>query len=342
MGEEDFSFTLDFTAAGFTYSGSGTMDYYVLYEVARETGTQYTLSVKNAIGMTMDLSMSGSYRGVDVSGTMDIVMSGTANGNLYINKDDLSITGGDLTFDFDIDATGNFGGMMGAFTMTMNLSGEATFTFDPPLDLFDFPISTGDNWSIQSTMTMTGSATGEISAPQFGTEPMTITVPLDMTESIYVNAECPTTVSIQTAAGVATTAYKITFSESTGVPFLTGTTFYYSEDEGFIISEETDFGKLMSSAMGGAGEEASGYAMGLLDMGGVGTLSTSPMTKSEVMSAIDLIAKGEWAPEIGKVGALIILVAVVIAVVMAVVVILVVARKKQSTSEVTIGGLNDW
>jgi hypothetical protein len=286
MGMEDFDLTPLINAIsqsaqemmpGVSYSGSGTMDYYALYKVTGETATQYRVSVKEALSMTMDLTVSGSYGGEQVSGSAHMELAMTLSGTLNFNKSDLSITGGNCTFDLTMELTGSMAGQ--SYDMTIEMSGNLNLACDPPLDLFDFPISVGDSWNVASTITMTGSVSGTARMPMIGEQ--SLDQELSETMPISLSASCPETTSIQMADGTTTTAYKIVLSGTTGDPFLLGSTLYYSPERGYIVGQEIDLNQALVGLAGGAREDVES-TIGFSTTGEPLVFATTPMTEEQV------------------------------------------------------------
>jgi hypothetical protein len=180
-------------------------------------------------------------------------------------------------------------GMMGSYAGTMKISGEGDLTFNPPLDLFDFPISVGENWSVQSTATMAGTATLTMDLPLVGKKSME--VPLDSVNQISLTAVCPTTAQVQTAEGGTVTAYQIQYSGAGG-PVLSGVTLYYSPEEGFIVQQQIDFSEFMKNMAAGAQEEYSAYGLGVLDLDERVLFTAAPMTPAEAAAGIEAIWGG--------------------------------------------------
>jgi hypothetical protein len=55
-------------------------------------------------------------------------------------------------------------------TITLDFNGAINIAFEPSLDIFDFPINVGDQWSVRSNATMSGSFSGQLDAtgvPQY-------------------------------------------------------------------------------------------------------------------------------------------------------------------------------
>jgi hypothetical protein len=317
------------TMPGTSFSGSGTMDFYLLYEVVDETATQYLLSEKIGTDVTMDLTFSGGYGGQEFSGTMQIETSGIMESKVYVNKSDLSMTGGSFTLDFIIRMSGG-AGMMGSYAGTMKISGEGDIILDPPLDLFDFPISVGENWSVQSTATMEGSATLTMDFPLVGKKSME--VPLDFVEQISLTAVCPTTAQVQTAEGKTVTAYQLQYS-GTGAGSLVfpGVTLYYSPEEGVIVQQQIDFSEFMKNMTAGTQEEYSAYGL-TFDLDERVLFTAAPMTPAEAAAGIEAV---------GRVGIDFFLI-LVIAVVVGLVVVVALALRRRSAPSWELPETGSW
>jgi hypothetical protein len=299
MGIEDYDLT-PFIAAmsqtiqelmpGVSCSGSGTMDLYLLYKITDETTTQYVLFAEEGINVIMDLTYSGSYQGQEFSTSMCMVIAGTVEGTLNVNKSDLSIASGSFALDIDMTMSGSTG-WLGAYAGTIKVSGSANMSFNPALDLFDFPISVGENWNVQSTMTMAGTMTLTMNLPLIGEQ--TMNIPLISTTQISLIATCPGTARIQTAEGETTDVYKIVYSGTTGNPFFPGGILYYSPEERFIVGQEANFSSALTGAMGGIKEQYSAYTVGLFETDDQTLFMMAPMMEEEVIDAIASIGQAE-------------------------------------------------
>jgi hypothetical protein len=292
MGKEDYDISpflnlifenMQVLLPGVSFTGDGTVDFYNLCEVVGEDATQYVLSVVQGFGLDANISASGSYQGKRFSGSFSMSMSVVLEGALNVNKSDLSIARGVFSLEMNFDISGE--GI--PFIISFTGSGDYTVSFDPPLDIFDFPISVGENWQVQSTMTMSASFkfTGDI--PGLGQLP----TEFSKSKEISAQARCTEVTPISMPGGRTVDAYKIEFTDTT---WLLGTTIYYSPEEKHVVAQEIDFNKLLSESMAGSGEELNPYTFGLWDAaGGELLFLASPMAESEVSEAIEgLRARG--------------------------------------------------
>lgn len=115
----------------------------------------YTMDITGTAHFTKDnlamkdLSLDATYE-LEASFTAkNIPDTSTTHSGGYSTEDE--ITRNTTYRDFDISASGN---------VDLNLDMD----FDPALDIFDFPISEGETWDIQSSMTISGEYSGEIDA----------------------------------------------------------------------------------------------------------------------------------------------------------------------------------
>jgi hypothetical protein len=300
VGAEDVDMTPIFTAItenmqqlmpGISYTMTGKLDFiYLVYKVVGEDVQEYTVSVTENIKMTATIDMSGSVGEQQMSGSMNMVIILKTYGTLYFKKDDLALTRADTTIEnMHMTLTGSGFSMGGLGIENINGSadmwGNASTTFEPPLDLFDFPISVGDNWTINSTVAMTGEATEIFSMPPMGEQSMDI--PLNVVAPISVSASCPSTKDFTLPDGSTTTAYKIVCT-GTGTMganmFSPGSVVYYSPDSGFIIAEELSFGDAMGSMSIGTRSPYSPFMPDASSIENTGALfALNPMTEQEVV-----------------------------------------------------------
>ncbi|MEW6221833.1 MAG: hypothetical protein AB1476_00720 [Candidatus Hadarchaeota archaeon] len=272
--------------SGMTLNMTGEMSFYEMFEVTGQDSQFYNLAANQGVEMTSDVTISGAYSGQQMAATVHLVMTLKMNGMMYFTKDDMRLSKYDGTMDLNMTMSGN-AGTLGNLNMTMDVSGNISVTFSPALDLFDFPISVGDNWAINSTATITGAISGKVSMPGFGEIP--INQNLDSTVNLSISASCPNTSNIALADGSSTTAYKIVYTGadfSGSNIFLPAGVMYYSPDKRFVVSQELSF----TDAMGGlskASTGSSGYTYGLSSAQSDQTLFTaSPMSREAATSAI--------------------------------------------------------
>jgi hypothetical protein len=278
--------------SGMTLNMTGKMSFYELFEVTGQDSQLYNLSANQGVEMTADVAFSGSYSGQQMSGAIHSVMVLKVNGTMYFTKDDMRLSRYDGTLNLDMTMSGS-AGMFGNLNMTMDISGNISATFNPALNLFDFPISVGDNWAINSTATITGAISGKVSMPGFGEVP--IDQNLDSTVTLSISASCPSTSNITMADGSSTTAYKIAYTGtdfSGSNIFLPAGVLYYSPDKRFVVSQELSF----TDAMGGLSKASTGsssYTYGLSSAQSDQALFTaSPMSREAAIGAISGLGTG--------------------------------------------------
>ncbi len=308
---------------GVHYTMSGKMSYYEINKVAGVDAQQYRLSSTAGVEMTISINISGSFDDQEVSGSGNANITVKIDGTLYYTKDDLALTRVEAIVDMDMTFSASGSAMGGSgmetFSGSLDMSGNLSTTFDPPLNLLDFPISVGDNWTISSVATVTGRLTGKIDMPSMGEQPLD--TPLDATTSISISASCPATESFTLPNGSTTTAYKIVYSGTsmTGAnPFIPASTVYYSPEQRFIIAEELTFSDAMGGMTAGTQEIFSDYTFGASGVENGQTLFTmNPVTEQEAESAI--AGLGAEGINLALIGAIVAIVIVAIAAVLVVV-----------------------
>jgi len=310
---------------GVTANVSGKASCYVIYKVEGEDAQYYRVSVTQGVEMNLSGTISGTQYGTTFSGTINMSMVAKGGGNAYYTKDKLALAKGDmalnLTMDLSMDA-----GAAGSMDMSGDMAINVSFTASPPLDIFNFPISVGENWTAESDLTMTGRITGRFTGKvrAMGMERSldnTIDQPISETTHVSLSMSCPGTADIQ----LASTCYKIAISGTGVMPsgmFAPGVVLYYSPDRRFVAASDVTFGGAMGAgALGSTG-------MGQIDLSKVGDqplFNMRPVSEQEARSAIAAIGvKG-----INLVLVLSVVVIVVIAIVAAIAVI-----KKRRSGEV--------
>ena len=325
MGKPDFDLSFTYTTMDMTLDATGSGSYYVIYKVGAIEGQEYRVDVTGGLDMIMDIDISGVSEGQQVSGSMHMTMASKVDGTIYYTKDELAVTRADETLDIGIDFSGSVtgGGQTVSLSGSLDASGNMSITFDPPLDIFDFPITVGESWTAESVATVTGSVSGSMSLTvaaageeQSFSEP--ISESLDETVYVSLSVSCPGTVDIP----LASTCYKIVAS-GTGMaqasPFMPANTLYYSPDRGFIVAAELPFGEALSGASLGTGESVP-FVGGITE--GEETLTLSSVTEQEAQDAIEGVdAKGINIILIG---------AVVAIVIVAIAAVLVVVRRRRA------------
>lgn len=321
MGESDIDLTFVTTFGGVTLDATGNGSFYVIYKVGAIEGQEYRVDVAGRLEMIMDMDISGSYLEMQpVSGSMHVTMVVKVDGGYYYTKDELALTRGNETVDLDFDFSGSAtaAGQTQSFSASIDGTGDMSITFDPPLDLFDFPISVGESWNAMSTARVTGSVSGNLKMEMAGQSfSKPISESLDETVYVSLSVSCPGTVDIP----LVSTCYKLDVT-GRGVreasPFMPATTLYYSPDRGFIVASEIDLGEAISGVTLGS-EESIPYAGGITEA--MGTITPSPVSEQEARAAIEgLGAKGiDIVP---------VLIGVIVAVIIVVIAIVIIALAK--------------
>jgi hypothetical protein len=177
---EDMGFNIN-------YDISGGMGAYMGWEVVSNSAdingnTCYDLKLTGALAINIGFDGSvdgnmdlGSYGGtvtVDGSGSGFVEFEATLDGHMYLTVDEMAIAKIQLTIkadgklEFNIDATAS----MSAQNMVMKADATASIDgaqldflleFDPPMDIYQFPISLGDTWYVPSVDTQ---ASGSVNA----------------------------------------------------------------------------------------------------------------------------------------------------------------------------------
>lgn len=316
MGARDVDITPIFTVimenlkqiySDLTYEASGKLSYFIIYKVDAVEAQQYRVAVDWGIEMTADMSYSISYQGQQSSVSTNMTMVAKINGTIYYTKNELAVARQDLALDLDMDFS-----ISGSGAMDTNVSGSADMTgnmsatYNPSLDIFDFPITIGENWTAESDVTVTGSITGKVSA--MGMEQST-SQSLDNTFHLSLSASCPSTQDVTLPDGSIATCYKLVVS-GTGYASplpLTGT-LYYSPDQRFIVATGLTFDDVMGTASFGSTETLPSYTQSITGAEGEQVLFTmSPVTEQEARDAIaGMGAKGISIVIIGALAAIII------------------------------------
>jgi hypothetical protein len=259
-------------------------------------------------GLEMNMNYSVSYQEQQISMSAAAVVK--INGTAYYTKDNLAISRQDLTLDLDmnISASGMGQNTSGSFDMT----GTMSAVYNPALNIFDFPISVGENWTSESDVTITGSLSGKANIA--GVE-QSVSLPLDNTMHISFSANCPSTQDMELADGTTSTCYKIVASSASQlgpIPF-TGT-YYYSPDQRFVVAQELTFGNMMSSATLGSKGILSSYTSGVAGAeSGQALFNLSPMTEQEARNAIAEMSVGGGGINLVLVGFVVVIIVIVIA-----------------------------
>lgn len=249
---------------------TGTASVYYLFEVVEVQATQYKVSVSIGASMDVNGTISISSAGQAASATLSYTLTMTADGYIYFTKDTLAVArqdaSGDINYNMSIKAQGD--GQAMDVDMVMDASFQLTATFDPALDLFDFPIAVGENWTAESDVTMTGAVSGKVSMSGYGE--YSATIPLDNITHISASVQCPGTESVTLEDGSVSTCYKLTYSGlelgGMNLPLMGGTS-YYSPDSGRVVKCDLPglpgvAGKTGATSLGGLESGASLGSMG--------------------------------------------------------------------------------
>ncbi len=285
---------------------TGTLSVYEIFKVVEVQATQYKVEISMGLEMNISGTMSVTQAGQTQSGSLNLTFTAKADGYAYFTKDTLALAKEELSGDMDLTMSMQADGQ--TVDITMDVSSETTITFDPPLDIFNFPITVDNSWTAESTATVTGTISGTVSMTGLGEQ--SISQPLDTTTSVSIPFQCPSTADVTLEDGSVSTCYKITQSGASvgGVtPTCLGGTAYYSPDKGFIVKQD------LMGLPGAAGQTGE---MSLAGVGSTASLgSINPVTVQEAESAIAGMGVG---------GIDIVLLAIIIGVVVAVVVTIVV------------------
>lgn len=172
----------------------GEVGMWLLFEVTEATSDEYTLSMTMAgkasmdaaISVTADMAVEGSYTFDEEPETEEMTMSAE------VNFDAAIMVNVDITFDKDTMAIKSVDVVV-QITMQVDFSGDnlpiwmlekkilddydvwyedydvrgelefnidMALDFDPYLNLWDFPLDEGDQWTVSSTATLSGSMSG--------------------------------------------------------------------------------------------------------------------------------------------------------------------------------------
>jgi hypothetical protein len=178
--------------------------------------------------------------------------------------------------------------------IAMDMTTSYTVSYNPPLDLFDFPLSVGDSWTVNTSVNIEGTSTGSVSGLFGGTQPISET--LSETVDLSISASCPGTKTVQLPDGTSTTAYRVSLSYDWGefaegfptVPFLAGQEIYYSPDTGYIVG-----GKVSLADILGGLETAGTSVPGVSGLGAADTFEFSAMSEQEILKAVAEMGRKE-------------------------------------------------
>ncbi len=288
------------------YEVNGKIGFYQVYEVTEASENGYTLDIEAGGGIDVsgnfeakgEMPKEGSYNISEKPPTETKTIS--AEGELRYSHDvqgtakfnsDYALKSLNLTM--EVEASGSFSAEnIPSFnydyenrTQTVeykdysgSISGDVsvdiTVEYDPALDMFDFPIKKGEEWTAHSNMTATGTYEGEIDASglpesmQKNLEEQGYSLPITL-EDLETNSEqikngeidisnkavsipmqCTGTEEIVLEDGSTTTAYVIegantyspTLQQSTSTGQSSSFKMKYSPEKGFIVSQSMGMG----------------------------------------------------------------------------------------------------
>jgi len=182
---------------------NGSVEAYMFCQVADVTGDEYVLNVYLAVGVeavadvriAMPVPVEGSYsywslseiptENKTVSFQADVDVMAFENLTLVLDKDTMAIKSATSHTELDVEVSfslANFyekeTNMEGAYAdwtidvtrvnydvdIDLEMNIDAQVSFDPYLDIFDFPMTAGEAWSVTSTATASGNVTGSFDA----------------------------------------------------------------------------------------------------------------------------------------------------------------------------------
>jgi hypothetical protein len=292
-----------YEAMGYTdvsCSATGTLSVYEVQEVQEVQAAQYKVAFSRGASVDISMDMSLTYAGESGSGHIDESLIMKVDGSYYFTTDKLALAGWELSGDVDGEISMRMQAAGQDISQTGKIDADIGFnvTLTPPLDVFHFPITVGETWTVESDAVMTGGIAGKISAAG---EEETIDEPLSYSGPVEITFYCVGTEEVE----LASTCYKIEPSITNGMEVLPPSlrsTSYYSPDKGSIV--KYDLGGL--DLLGAMGEE-----LGLSGLGGQASIgSVNPVSEQE---ARDFIGGAEEGINIVLFGGIIATVIVVIA-----------------------------
>jgi hypothetical protein len=313
---------MELTVPDISVTGTVTVSSSDVFTVVGETATQYRVSWDSSVNVPADISFSGTMMGEPFSGSVIMNVNATGDGTMYFQKDDLSVTSVSGTLDMDMTGTVETLGM--TMDMAMDLTMTYTISYDPPLDLFDFPISVGESWTIDTTATIDGNITGTITAPMAGTQ--TTSEPISDSVTLSISASCTGTKSVTLPDGTTTSAYVISLSYDWGelvgdlpsIPFAPGAEIYYSPDRGYIVGQKISLADVMGTVEAAGGEGMTGLA----GLGAADTFEVLPITAptAEEVTPTEEVTPPEEMDILPIIIAIVVIVVVLVAVAIAIVI----------------------
>lgn len=215
-------------------------------EVDNEDYETYTVEMK----MTMNMKMTYDDETMSISMTMDSLQ--------WLRVSDLAT----IKMEMEMEMVYSYFGMSGTETQ------EATSICDPPLDSYNFPMSIGETWEAESTVTTTTQTSGSLSGGYSDTdvsettqeyealhvEDVTVTVGTFETFVIWSGASSDSTYGGGTSLLTSGSSYTLTYySPELGFPVKT---------ESYDNNRELQLTMELTSYKGGQGQSPAGVSSG--------------------------------------------------------------------------------
>lgn len=231
-------------------SYDGEMSYYQKIEVVEKTEDEYVLSfdargiydLTHVMEMESMMMVEGTYSIYDHDIPMEMKKSTTdmemdmnmnISAEFRLEKDTLAVISANFDLNMVSYQRSYFSNMIdmdqywGGETMTIsykdynmsmhmevNMSLEASF--DPPLDIFNFPLSVGNQWEVESSMTLSGKVSTSMDIDHdtmfYVDDDLDIEEVLDTTIPIHLKMECTGTEMLELEDGSTEEVYLIKVS----------------------------------------------------------------------------------------------------------------------------------
>jgi hypothetical protein len=278
---------LDEMGEGSSAQISGGIGYYQTIEVVDDNAkvgneTCYDLSFKGAFGANLEGDMSMSMNVEDLQMPMDlwisVVIDIWIDGHIYFTVDKLAFKKIDLVIKAEImvngDMSASYGGQQESGTILVegkNIQIEFSLTFTPALDIFDFPIESGETWGVpdadtEQEMVVDSSGTLKLKMTSGG---QTMQETLDLSDEEYQVDETMSIAknSIEITAGKVESKYELGVDASgfdmggmdmipiddLGLPSMpeepSEMTLTYDPEDGFVESAGVGMGEGMEFAL---------------------------------------------------------------------------------------------
>ena len=209
----------------------GEVGFYQIYTVSDTSGAMYTVDVHLGGGISIGGKFEASIPDYDeqkitVKGEGFVGVSVDVKGTMKFTKDTLALSSASYTI--KVEMTAEYKGNIpdeDNTNLDLDLKGSIDATiemsFDPPLDVLQYPIAANEEWVVESQMTVSGSATIKLSGSGLPTEAveglkeMFDTFPVDKTETfgpeiedLYFEMASAGTKTVNTPSG-STTAHVV-------------------------------------------------------------------------------------------------------------------------------------